>query len=388
MNDFPFSKRTEWSLTPNPLSEAIEKMQASKVPILDLTASNPTECGFQYPQEWFRMLDCVQAKGYHADSKGLLSARKAVSAYYQQKGIVLDPSHVLLTASTSEAYSFLFKLLTNAGDHVLIPGPSYPLFQFLLELHDVHFDTYPLVYDKGQWKIDRERFSALISSRTRAVVIVNPNNPTCSYISDSDKDFLNEICVRQRMAIISDEVFLDYPLEEQKRGKSILDNDRALTFVLSGVSKILGMPQMKLSWIAVNGPQASLAQAVERLDIIADTYLSVNGPVQLAMPGWMIEREHIQRQILERVRANLSFLRTTSLRTLDVEAGWYAVVEAFDIQDEEAFVLDLLITEQVLVHPGYFFDFEKEGYLVLSLLAPEDVFRKAVERIIRKKGLL
>ena len=397
----------------NPLSLALENMKQAGVSILDLTESNPTQCGFNYPATWLEGLSNSSALTYAPEAKGMLKARQAVAGYYTQRNSSIDPEHLVLTSSTSEGYSFLLKLLTNPGDHVLIPKPSYPLFQFLLELHDVDFDYYPLTYD-GTWKIDQKAFKNLVTAKTKAVILVNPNNPTGSYISFEDIAFLNEQCVKNQMAIISDEVFLDYRLSfpnasvgnpefgppsttngsPRQEGRtfggdsgSLVDNTKALTFVLSGISKILGVPQMKLSWIAINGPQATVQVAIDRLEIIADTYLSVNTPVQNALSTWLAGSHKIQKQILERVQGNLEVLRRGMInhaRTLSVEGGWYAVIDAPSIVSEEDFILDLLQTEHVLVHPGYFFDFDREGYLVLSLLPKPEVFAQALEKISRK----
>ncbi|MBF0489753.1 MAG: pyridoxal phosphate-dependent aminotransferase [Candidatus Omnitrophica bacterium] len=384
MSLYPFAKRINWSLENNPLSLAIEKMRSDGTPILDLTESNPTRCGFQYPKNWLEELSSSEALTYAPESKGTIKARRAVESYYQQRQYALSPEHLVLTSGTSEGYSFLLKLLTNPGDHVLIPKPSYPLFQFLIELHDVGFDYYPMVYEEGRWQIDREAFLDLVTSKTRAVILVNPNNPTCSYISKDDLTFLNEQCASHQMAIISDEVFLDYQLKKDLPAVSLVENTKVLTFVLSGISKVLGLPQMKLSWIAANGPKKTLQEALERLEIIADTYLSVNTPVQNSLASWLPQASQIQGQILQRVQANLETLRHYPLKVLSVEGGWYAIIDVPSLYSEEDFILDVLRTEQVLVHPGYFFDFDREGYLILSLLPQGEVFREAIERISRK----
>jgi alanine-synthesizing transaminase len=383
MSSFSFAKRTDWSLHSNALSIALEEMQKEGVSILDLTESNPTRCGFHYPDSWLKDLSLNLSFLYSPEAKGILKSRLAIGQYYAQRNFTVNPEHLVLTSSTSEAYSFLLKLLTNPGDHVLIPKPSYPLFQFLLELHDVEFDFYPLVYE-GRWKINRAKFKDLITPRTKAVILVNPNNPTCSYISKEDVVFLNEQCMKNHMAIISDEVFLDYPLDSSMQSNSLIQNTSVLTFVLSGISKILGLPQMKLSWIGINGPQGTVHKALERLEIIADTYLSVNTPVQNALSQWLPQAHQIQDQILQRVQENLTSLRKKKLNVLSVEAGWYAVIDAPSIGSEEDFILDLLKKDHVLVHPGYFFDFDREGYLVISLLPSPEVFNQAIERLSRK----
>lgn len=378
-----FSKRTSWALHNNPLSIALENLQSQGVPILDLTESNPTKCGFHYPEDWLKDLSKTQSLNYAPEARGMSSARLAISNYYAQRGLNVPCKSLVLTSSTSEGYSFLLKLLTDPGDHILIPKPSYPLFQFLLELHDVEFDFYPLAYE-GQWKIDRTAFSQLVTSKTKAVILVNPNNPTCSYVAREDITFLNEICKKHSIAIISDEVFLDYKLNKDSEGLSLANNREVLTFVLSGISKICGLPQMKLSWVAANGPEDIVHQALERLEIIADTYLSVNTPVQNALSKWLPQAPLIQDQILKRVQENLHVLKQNNLNVLAVEGGWYAVLEVPIIDSEESFVLELLQKDHILIHPGFFFDFEKEGFLIVSLLPQEDIFKKAIERIYQK----
>jgi len=385
MSNFHFSNRTEWSLHNNPLTFALEELRKHDVPIIDLTQSNPTACGFHYPSAWLGALSDENNLKYSPQAQGMSLAREGIADYYRRKGINnVAPGRMVLTSSTSEGYSFLLKLLANPGDHVLIPKPSYPLFQFLLELHDVRYDFYPLVYNDG-WAIDRECFKSLITPKTKAVILVNPNNPTGSYLSEGDKAFLNEHCCKHHMAIISDEVFFDYKLKPEIDPRSLLmaqgPHHEVLSFTLSGVSKILGLPQMKLSWIVVNGPQADVSGALERLEIIADTYLSVNTPVQNALGAWLRDCDYIQKQILERVGQNLKFLREGGLKVLDVQGGWYGIVRISSKASEESFILDLLKNHHVLVHPGYFFDFDYEGHVVVSLLPQYQEFQKGIEKM-------
>ncbi len=386
MSDFIFSNRTDWSLQNNPLSLAIEKFKEQNIEILDLTESNPTRCGFEYPLDLLKKLSDPSNLTYSPLAKGIFPAREAIAHYYAKRSLSIDPHRLVLTSSTSEGYSFLLKLLTNPGSHVLIPRPSYPLFQFILELHDVEFDYYPLMYD-GNWQIDTDAFQGLVKRNTRAVIVVNPNNPTGSYVGKNDRNFLNEICLKNRMAIISDEVFLDYPINPSEPPQSLVSNDKVPTYVLSGLSKILALPQMKLSWIAINGPKEYIAPALDRLEIIADTYLSVNTPVQNAVSQWLSHSQFIQTQISKRVESNLQVLLQYDFNVLSVEAGWYVIIEDSSIESEEDLVLELLKEEHVLIHPGYFFDFEKEGYLVLSLLPKPEIFEQAIERIARKMKL-
>ncbi len=382
MSDFDFAHRTNWSLQNNPLSQALEELQSKGIKLLDLTESNPTCCGFKYPDSLMDSLSSSSNLTYSPLAKGILEAREAIAQYYSKRNLNVDPENLVLTSSTSEGYSFLLKLLTNSGDHVLIPRPSYPLFQFLLELHDVEFDYYPLQYGRV-WQIDTKAFEALITPQTRCVIVVNPNNPTGSYISPDDRLFLNQMCQKYKMSIISDEVFLDYPLLESPDGESLANNKEVPTFVLSGISKILGLPQMKLSWVAVNGPPIFIQAALEKLEIISDTYLSVNTPVQNALATWLLQSGDIQQQILKRIRENLNVLKQQGLDICSVEGGWYAVIKAPSIQEEDM-VLKILKEDHVVIHPGYFFDFQEEGYLVVSLLPDSQVFNQAVERITRR----
>ena len=306
------------------------------------------------------------------------SARAAVSEYYSGR---VDPSRILLTASTSEAYAFVFKLLADPGDEILVPRPSYPLFDFLAALEAVRVVQYPLVYH-GSWTIDLDALAHSITPRTRAIVLVNPNNPTGSFLKQSELPELMTLCRDHSLAIISDEVFSDYALEpDPKLVHSLTGVTEVLTFCLSGLSKVVGLPQFKLGWIVTSGP------AFERLELIADTYLSVSAPVQCAAPVLLGLRTQLQDQILARVRANRAFLAShigpaSPWRLLATEGGWYAIVEAPRIQSEEEWVLSLLANDGVLVQPGFFFDFEREAFLVLSLLTPEDIFREGVRRII------
>lgn len=400
VNDFSLANRTSWSLQHNPLTELLDKLQTQGISILDLTESNPTRCGFEYPSRWLNALSLKENLIYAPAAEGMPTARGAIADYYRAKNLKVDTNRLVLTSSTSEGYSFLLKLLTNPGDHILIPKPSYPLFQFLLELHDVKFDYYPLVYDGKSWSIEKKAFKDLITSRTRAVIVVNPNNPTGSYMSRQDMGFLNQQCLKNHMAIIADEVFFDYKFNVSGRDKAtcgkpsrtmpcLYNNNDVLTFTLSGISKILGLPQMKLAWIVANGPAVVVKAAMQRLEIIADTYLSVNTPVQNALSTWLAQSAQIQKQILQRVRENLETIRRgTAWKLLHPEGGWYAVMQVPSIQSEEQFVLNLLEKEHVLVHPGYFFDFEKEGFLVISLLPKTEIFAEAIERIYRRIQVL
>jgi aspartate/methionine/tyrosine aminotransferase len=295
-----FSKRTEWKLTPNRFSQAQADLRASGMEVLDLSLSNPTRAGFQLDQDAIlKALAQPESLDYDPQPKGLLSARQAVARYYHDAHDVfgVDPESVILTTSTSEGYSFVFRLLCNPGDELLVPKPSYPLFDFLAELQDVKLAGYPLLYDHG-WQIDWPSLDSAVSEKTRAVVVVHPNNPTGSYVSSGDRERLSELCRARGLALIVDEVFLDYAVDGSRR-PSFAGNDGALTFTLSGVSKISALPQMKLAWIAVRGPEADVGAAVQRLEVIADTYLSLNAPIQLAAGALLEQRKKIQPQLMQ-----------------------------------------------------------------------------------------
>jgi alanine-synthesizing transaminase len=386
---YRFSKRIKWSLDSNRLALLLEEKRSACVQVLDLTQSNPTRVGFHYPAAAIlNPLGSPGAMVYEPAPRGLAIARDAVSDYYRSRALAVDPAHVHLTASTSEGYSYLFKLLADHGQSVLAPQPSYPLFDFLAALEGIELRPYELNYHHpAGWEIDFDSLERAIDSNTRAAIVVSPNNPTGSFIKKNEVERLNEICSRHGLALIADEVFSDYPLApDERRASSLVTNHQVLTFALSGFSKILALPQMKLGWIVTAGPAAVRDEAIERLDLIADTYLSIGAPVQHAAPDWLKTRSEIQEQIVERAHINLQSLQQaeSSFRLLRVEGGWYAALEIPRYLPEEEWVLQLLERDDVLVHPGYFFDFPREAFLVLSLLPEPDVYREAVRRIVAR----
>lgn len=383
-----FSKRTEWKLTPNRFTEAQADARGAGVDILDLSVSNPTRAELHYEEEAI-MQAFVQpdALDYDPQPKGLLAARQAVARYYHDAHDVfgLDPESLILTTSTSEGYSYVFRLLCNPDDEVLVPKPSYPLFEFLADLQDVKLTPYPLIYDGG-WQIDFPSLYQAVNHRTRAVVVVHPNNPTGSYVSADECEQLNRFCAEYNLALIVDEVFLDYAHDGARRS-SFAANERALTFTLSGISKISGLPQMKVAWVVTTGPSAQKAEALARLEVIADTYLSMNAPLQLATPVLLDQRRDIQPLLLDRVRTNLRELdrqlsHQKSCERLQADGGWYVVLRVPALQSDEDQAIELLRKVAVLVHPGHFYDFSRDGYLVLSLITPADQFREGVSRIL------
>src|SRR5256885_978844 len=361
-----FAKRTNWNLAPNRLSAALDQHRAGGKPLLDLTVSNPTVCGFRYDSEAIlAALRNPQALTYTPDPKGLTSARQAVAAYYAGHGATISPDDIILITSTSEAYTYVFRTLCDPGDELLIPAPSYPLFGFLADIQDVKLVPYPLMYDHG-WQIDFHSLEQAITSRTRGVIVVHPNNPTGHFMKRAEAKRLSELCVSRSMAIIADEVFLDFALGHE-RPASFAVNKTALTFTLSGLSKIAGLPQMKAAWIITSGPQEDKRGALARLEVISDTYLSPNALVQLAMPEFFAQRRAFQEQVMARVRKNLAELERqlaaqTICTRLDVEGGWYAVVRVPATESDETLCVRLLEEKNVYGHPGHFFDFAGDGY--------------------------
>jgi aspartate/methionine/tyrosine aminotransferase len=385
-----FAERTRWNLGANRLSEALALQRRSGRALLDLTASNPTECGFHYDQEAIlKALASPRALEYHPDPRGLKSAREAVSRYYAGLGIKVAVEDLVLTTSTSEAYSFVFRLLANPGDEVLIPTPSYPLFDFLADIQDIKLVRYPLFYDHG-WHIDFHRLEQSITARTRGIIVVHPNNPTGHFTRPEEIDKLNQICNKNSMAVIADEVFLDFGLKVE-RPRAFAGNGQTLTFTLSGISKISGLPQMKLAWLLVSGPEEQTKEALARLEVIADTYLSLNTPVQLAASILLDQRHVVQPQLMERVRRNLSELdsqlagQRLSSR-LEVEGGWYAVLRVPATRSDEELAIDLVERHDVYVHPGHFYGFPTDGYLVVSLITSEAEFAEGVARVLSCVG--
>ena len=380
-----FSQRTDWKLAPNRFAEALEQVRRAGASILDLTISNPTRGGLTYDEA--AILDSLRnarSLDYDPQPKGLLSAREAVAAYYQERGESVDPESLVLTTGTSEGYAFAFGLLANPGDELLVAKPSYPLFDFLADLQDVKLVAYSLIYDHG-WQIDFHTLEQAINEKTRAIVLVHPNNPTGSYVNARERARLSELCAEHNLALIADEVFLDYSHDGSRR-HSFVSNKNALTFTLSGISKISALPQMKLAWIAVSGPEFQKRAAIARLEVIADTYLSVSAPVQWATQALLEQRETIQPQLGDRVRTNLGELdlqlaNQKDCSRLAVEGGWNAVLRVPATRSDEELAVNLLHECGVLVHPGHFYDFPQDGYLVLSLISRVEEFREGISRL-------
>jgi alanine-synthesizing transaminase len=378
-----FSKRTNWKLIPNRYTQALEEMRATGMTIVDLTVSNPTQCGFHYDAEHIlKALQNPNALMYEPEAKGLLRAREEVARYYrEEQGVVVDPESVLLTTSTSEAYSYVFRLLCDPHDEILVPKPSYPLFDFLGELQDVTLVPYSLEYAHG-WFVDFPSLVRAVTPRTRAVLLVHPNNPTGSYVRREERQRLNELCRERGLALVVDEVFLDYGLTDERR-ESFAINDDALTFTLSGLSKVAALPQMKVAWLVTSGPEPTKKMALERLEIIADTYLSLNAPTQWAFGALLEQRRTMRPQLLDRVRPNWRFLRSSTGREggcelLDAEGGWYGVIRVKSDRSDEELTIEILRMTHTLIHPGHFYDFPADGYLVVSLITPVRDFQQGI----------
>jgi alanine-synthesizing transaminase len=418
-----FSDRTNWALTRNRLTDALEAARSGDANVLDLTVSNPTRAGLRYDEAAIlRSLSAPRAIDYDPQPKGLRQARAAVAAYYsgdpscgghgvRGPGVRdFDPEQLVLTTSTSEGYSYIFRLLCNPGDELLVPKPSYPLFEFLADLEDVKLVPYPLIYDHG-WQMDFPSLEKAVTPRTRGVVVVHPNNPTGSYVQAHELSLLNAFCREHgagkggsgkdgssksashksgssdgSLALIVDEVFLDYAHNGEPRPTFAANRD-ALTFTLSGLSKVSALPQMKVAWIAVSGPPAETAPALARLEVIADTYLSMNAPLQWATPALLDQRKSLQKQLLDRVRGNLTELdrhlaAQKTCERLAVDGGWYAILRVPVTKSDEDLAIELLQKRSVLVHPGHFYDFPSDGYFVLSLITPATQFSDGIGRIL------
>ena len=385
-----FSERTNWNLAENELSAAIRRRSASSLDLFDLTLSNPTHCGFAYDSAaLLAPLSNSEALHYTPDPFGMITAREAVSRYYLDSGACVPPERICLTTSTSEAYSFLFRLLCNPGDEILVARPSYPLFDYIARLDDVQLREYLLLYDPNAdlpsgngWSIDLYGLEASITAKTRAVLLVHPNNPTGNFASSYERAQLEMLCASRQLALIVDEVFLDYAVTTPEPSFTTADAP-CLTFVLSGISKVCGLPQMKASWIATCGPAPLIREAMGRIEMIADTFLSMNAPIQHALPEWLATRHAIQQQIHDRMRANLALLddrlQGTSIQRLALQGGWTAVLRVPRTVGGKEFVLEAL-DRGVLVQPGDFYGLG-QARAVVSLLTPPKILAAGLERL-------
>jgi aspartate/methionine/tyrosine aminotransferase len=383
-----FSKRTDWKLAPNSFARAQQEFLGSGRELLDLTASNPTRVGLTFQGTAIRnALASPEVLDYDPQPQGLYRARAAVAGYYREQELspAVVPESVLLTTGTSEGYAHIFRLLCNYEEEILVPKPSYPLFEFLADLEDVKLIPYPLIYDHG-WQADFSSVATAAGPRTRAIVLVHPNNPTGSYVSTRERELLNDFCRTRDLALIVDEVFLDYAHDGKPRS-SFAANQPVLTFTLSGLSKLSCLPQMKASWLVSSGPAEKLEVARARLEVIADTYLSMNTPVQAALPLLLEQRKIMQPLVLNRVRRNLEVLdlelgKQKACQRLEVEGGWYGILRVPAVRPDDDLAVEVLRTTAVLVHPGHFYDISGDGHLVLSLITPEETFRTGIGRVL------
>jgi alanine-synthesizing transaminase len=375
-------------LSINTTTRTLEALRRRGIDILDLTVSNPTKVGLDYPADLLAPLASPEALSYDPQPMGLRSAREAVAADFARRGLVVPPEHIALTASTSEAYAWLFKLLCDPGDVVLIPQPSYPLFEHLTTLESVTARPYRLDPHSG-WRIDLDSLASGIDERTRAVLVVSPNNPTGSFLHEEDLHRLDEVCAARNLMLIGDEVFADFPLVEVPTARSVMHAPAATVCSLGGLSKTVGLPQIKLGWIGFGGPSSKLEELMPAYELVADTFLSVSTPAQIALPHLLARGSEVRRQIQTRIERNLRYLveavrATPAISLLPVEGGWSATLQVPSYRSEEALVIELLTADHVLVHPGYFFDFERESFVVISLLVEPDLFDRGVARLLAR----
>ncbi len=384
-----FSGRTRWNTRDNPLADAYRKKKESGEPLINLAQSNPTAVGLRYPDGILAAFQNERNLIYRPDPRGLIEAREALQGYYRDHGVSVHPDKLFLTAGTSEAYSFLFKLLCDPGDTVLIPRPGYPLFDYLAALDSVSLSPYRLEYDhRNGWRLDKESILSAARENTRAILLIHPNNPTSSYVRKDEAEWLVRLCAEKGWALIADEVFLDFAVDAPgEAAGSFAGTSGALCFTLSGLSKIMGLPQIKLGWMVISGPTALADTAAERMELITDSFLSVNIPAQNALPGILQHRSSFQSGLIRRLRDNAGMLDRifagSPIRVLRVEGGWAAVLELPRVISEEDWALELLRSENVHVYPGYFFEFEREAYLTVSLIVPGQDLEEGARRILR-----
>jgi alanine-synthesizing transaminase len=385
-----YSERFNYNIEENELSELLKKKKFTGIDVLDLTVSNPTDVKIDYDETL--ILKSISHPGslkYIPNPKGLLTAREAISRYYKEKNVEVNADNIFLTSGTSEAYSFVFKLLTNPFDEVLIPRPGYPLFSYIAEMESIRIKYYDLNYsENGCWTLNIDSLKSSLTKKSKAIVCINPNNPTGNFIKENELKELLSICGENNLSLICDEVFLDYDIDVDKKNIfSFTGNNDVLTFTLSGISKICGLPQMKLSWIVVSGNLVDVEESKSKLEIITDTYLSVGTPIQLGLKEILENSKSIQNNIKYRLINNYNFLKSeisglSKFELLKAEGGWYSVLKIRGDIDEESFVYSLLKDKDVYVHPGFYFDFMEEGYIVISLLVTEKIFIKGIRRIL------
>lgn len=385
-----FSNRTNWNFSENKLALQFKSLKDQGVTIIDLSESNPTRCNFNYltDLELLKLLSHPNNLKYNPLPQGKKEARQAIQSYYRNKQIQVDAERIFLTSSTSEAYNHIFRLITNPNDRMLIPKPSYPLFHFIADLNNIELDHYSIHYENGRWQINFKKIQNT-HPQMKAVILVHPNNPTGSFVKANEARELIKIAKSKSLVLISDEVFLDYSFDHNsERFTSFANTQEVLTFTLGGISKCLGLPQMKLSWIVISGPEAIVSQAIQRLEVIADTYLSVNTSSQESLAHWFSYQNQIQNEIKQRISANQSWLAKQLSRSevscLNSEGGWYAILKLPDFKSEEEWALEFLEKDHIFIHPGYFFDFDDEAFAVLSLLPDSSQFQEGCNRLLKR----
>lgn len=382
------SHRLPSDLTLNAAARTLEALRRRGITVLDLTNANPTRAALRYPGDLLAALAAPAALVYEPQPFGMASAREAVAEDFRRRGLDVSPARIVLTASTSEAYAWLFKLLCDPGDNVLVPRPSYPLFEHLALLESIEARPYRLDFH-GEWRIDLEALRRALDERTRAVLVVSPNNPTGSFLHPDDLAALASLCEERGTMLVGDEVFADFPLASSGRFVSVLAQDGPVVCSLGGLSKSVGLPQVKVGWMAFAGPQSRLDPLMSACELIADTYLSVSTPAQIALPSLLREGEVVRRQIQERTRTNYAVLQdlvagVPEMSVLPADGGWSAVLRVPAYRSEESLVLELLTSDHVLVHPGFFFDFEREAFLVVSLLPRPEEFAEGIRRVLAR----
>jgi alanine-synthesizing transaminase len=384
-----FSKRTDWHRSENALTKATEALKAEAgSALIDLTASNPTVLGIEYDTaRLFQALAHRDALTYRPRPFGLEASRHAVAKYYARRGVEISADRIVLVATTSEAYTFLFRLLANPGDTIAVPRPSYPLFQFLADLSDVQLSPYHLRYGDEGWRLDFDSLEEAVDSLTRAIITVTPNNPTGTCLEKKERAHLTSIAKAHESALLSDEVFLDYlDVPERFKDRTLIGGPDVLSFSMSGISKVAGLPQMKVSWIAVSGPDDLVKEAMARLEIIADTFLSVSTPVMRAIPDILDAAEPWQAKLRARIAENRRTLEAMVAGPCTLrksEGGWYAMIDVPAVKEDETWALEILEKEKVLIHPGYLFDVEEPSVLVASLIMAPEVFAEGMKRVLR-----
>lgn len=380
-----FSSRTEWDLSANKLTILLRRKHSGGEVILDLTESNPTRCNLELPELYHTALGTITHQLYDPSAKGTHAARIAISRFYQDQGTAVNPDSIILTSSTSEGYSFLFRLLGNPGDHFLVPRPSYPLFETLTALHDLQIEKYDLLYD-GEWHVDRDSVVSAVSAHTKGIIIVHPSNPAGAFVAEHDREFLLSLASQRKIPLLIDEVFQMYTLDSHSGATaSFVGESTSPVAVLNGLAKLAGLPQMKLAWIVVNGPEPWRSGAVDRLEVISDAFLSVSSVSQILLPTILGNIGSFTDPIRARVRTNFAYLNSAvkgGISVLHIEGGWNAMIRIPSAKSDEEWALDILETRNVLVHPGYLFDCRTGDYIVVSLLPRPDLFQEAVARII------